>query len=308
MKTRSIFTLFFISSIIVPAVLAQQPIGPPKTISAGVVNSKATNLPKPEYPAAAQLAKAGGEVKVQVVIDEQGNVTSANVVSGHPLLRPAAENAARLAKFSPTFLSGKAVKVSGVIVYNFVAVQSNEERVRTLEIATFLFLVRNSVNDLEKLNKFFDSKDFVKESVGDFPELAKEFAPLNFLKDAPGEKRTEIVDGVIASVRAKLNGTDIWQFDLGKNFGEFMAQITPIMTDDEIDLTKLDESALRLNLTRIRDLTYSAPPDFPTDVLQKFKEFAAVGEKTQLASPENLQELIMKVIALVETISPSSAK
>ncbi|MCA1623063.1 MAG: hypothetical protein LC768_14495 [Acidobacteria bacterium] len=36
------------------------------------------------------------------------------------LLRQAAEAAARQAKFSPTLLGGKAVKISGVIVYNFV--------------------------------------------------------------------------------------------------------------------------------------------------------------------------------------------
>jgi len=41
-------------------------------------------------------------------------------VSGHPLLRGAAEQAARGARFSPTLLSGQPVKVSGVITYNFV--------------------------------------------------------------------------------------------------------------------------------------------------------------------------------------------
>jgi protein TonB len=55
-----------------------------------------------------------------VTIDESGNVISASAVSGHPLLRAAAVAAARSSKFSPTMLSGQAVKVTGVIVYNFV--------------------------------------------------------------------------------------------------------------------------------------------------------------------------------------------
>jgi periplasmic protein TonB len=92
----------------------------PKTISGGVVNGKATNLVKPPYPAAARAVRAAGAVNVQVTIDESGNVISASAVSGHPLLRAAAVSAARSSKFSPTMLSGQAVKVTGVIVYNFV--------------------------------------------------------------------------------------------------------------------------------------------------------------------------------------------
>ena len=92
----------------------------PRTISGGVVNGKATNLVKPPYPAAARAIRASGAVYVQVTIDESGNVISASAVSGHPLLRAAAVQAARSSKFSPTMLSGQAVKVTGVIVYNFV--------------------------------------------------------------------------------------------------------------------------------------------------------------------------------------------
>ena len=92
----------------------------PKQISGGVLNGKATSLPKPAYPAAANAVNAEGAVSVQVLIDEQGNVISASAVSGHPLLRPAAVEAAEQATFSPTRLSGNPVKVSGVIVYNFV--------------------------------------------------------------------------------------------------------------------------------------------------------------------------------------------
>lgn len=92
----------------------------PKTVSGGVVNSKATNLVKPAYPQAARAVRASGAVNVQVTISESGSVISASAVSGHPLLRQAAEQAARSSKFSPTLLSGQAVKVTGVIVYNFV--------------------------------------------------------------------------------------------------------------------------------------------------------------------------------------------
>jgi TonB family protein len=91
-----------------------------KSISGGVLNGKAVSLPAPEYPAAAKAVKASGTVSVQVLIDEEGNVIAATAVSGHPLLRASAVDAARAAKFAPTRLSGEAVKVSGVITYNFV--------------------------------------------------------------------------------------------------------------------------------------------------------------------------------------------
>ena len=92
----------------------------PKQISGGVLNGKATSLPKPPYPPAARAVRAAGAVTVQVLIDESGSVVSASAVSGHPLLRAAAVQAARGARFSPTQLSGQPVKVSGVITYNFV--------------------------------------------------------------------------------------------------------------------------------------------------------------------------------------------
>lgn len=92
-----------------------------KMISGGVLNGKATSLPKPAYPPMAKAAKASGTITVQVVVDENGRVVTARAISGHPLLRASAEGAARQAKFSPTLLSGKPVRVSGIITYNFVA-------------------------------------------------------------------------------------------------------------------------------------------------------------------------------------------
>jgi TonB family protein len=98
----------------------ETPSSTPRLISGGVLNGKAMSLPKPPYPPAARAVRASGAVTVQVLIDEQGNVVSANAVSGHPLLRAAAVQAARAATFSPTYLEGRPVKVSGVITYNFV--------------------------------------------------------------------------------------------------------------------------------------------------------------------------------------------
>ena len=88
-------------------------------ITGGELNGKAISLPLPTYPPIARQARASGNVKVQVTIDEDGNVISARAVSGHPLLQAAAVAAARQAKFSPTKVSGQPVKLQGMVIYTF---------------------------------------------------------------------------------------------------------------------------------------------------------------------------------------------
>lgn len=103
---------------------------PPKTgnapeaqiIKKGVVNGQALNLARPAYPEQAKTVRAQGQVKVQVIINEEGNVIYACALeSAHYTLTEAAEVAAYQSKFSPTLLSGRAVRVRGIVVYNFVA-------------------------------------------------------------------------------------------------------------------------------------------------------------------------------------------
>ena len=69
-------------------------IAPPQNVNVGVMNSRATSLPKPAYPPIAKQMNASGEVTVQVSIDEEGNVLAAKAVSGPFVLRASAESAA----------------------------------------------------------------------------------------------------------------------------------------------------------------------------------------------------------------------
>jgi periplasmic protein TonB len=101
---------------------APTPAPTPRRIitSARVLNGLAQYLPKPPYPPIAKQAGVQGVVNVQVLVDETGKVISAKAVSGNPMLMHAAQQAALAARFSPTTLGEQAVKVSGVITYNFV--------------------------------------------------------------------------------------------------------------------------------------------------------------------------------------------
>jgi protein TonB len=89
-------------------------------LPSSVITSKIITKPAPVYPVLAKQARVQGTVTVEITIDEQGRVVFAQATSGHPLLRPAAQQSAYQARFSPTTISGQHVKVSGIITYNFV--------------------------------------------------------------------------------------------------------------------------------------------------------------------------------------------
>ncbi len=94
-------------------------------VSGGVLQGLAVKKIQPSYPAIAKAAGAEGTVQVQVTIDESGKVTAAEVISGHPLLRDAALDAAKGWAFKPTELSGTAVKAQGTLTFNFTLEKSN---------------------------------------------------------------------------------------------------------------------------------------------------------------------------------------
>jgi len=101
---------------------AAKPAPPPpetRKVSEGVVRGNAIVKVQPIYPASAKKVKAAGSVQVQVIISEDGRVIEATIVSGHPLLRSAAVDAARKWVFKPTMLSGIPVKVESALTFVF---------------------------------------------------------------------------------------------------------------------------------------------------------------------------------------------
>ena len=93
--------------------------GVAKPVDAGVLNSKATSMPKAVFPEEAKRLKVSGKVTVRIIVDESGKVISAQAIDGPPPLRQAAEAAARKATFEPTIKDGITVKVTGTLIYDF---------------------------------------------------------------------------------------------------------------------------------------------------------------------------------------------
>jgi len=87
--------------------------------SQSITQGKPINKVQPPYPEIAKRAGAHGAVKVQVRISEDGRVMTAEILSGHVLLRDASQQAALQWRFRPTVLNGVAIPVTGVITFNF---------------------------------------------------------------------------------------------------------------------------------------------------------------------------------------------
>jgi len=97
------------------------PVKQPTTlrVASTILSGKAISLPQPPYPMIAKQAHVQGPVSIQILVNEEGKVLSAQVVSGNAMLSSAAKDAAMRARFSPTMLNGTPVKIQGVITYNF---------------------------------------------------------------------------------------------------------------------------------------------------------------------------------------------
>ncbi|HWF39256.1 MAG TPA: TonB family protein [Candidatus Acidoferrales bacterium] len=74
---------------------------------------------EPEYPAGALAQKVEGTVKILAVIDTAGNVKSAEPLSGPRMLIPAALNAVRQWKYSPTTLHNQPIETQRQVTIVF---------------------------------------------------------------------------------------------------------------------------------------------------------------------------------------------
>lgn len=214
----------------------------PKTISGGVVNGKAVNLPKPVYPATARASRASGAVNVQIVIDESGNVISATAVSGNPLLRAAAVAAARSSKFAPTKLSGQPIKVTGIVAYNFGEKGStvNVENMPPGEAAENPNLTPEQMRLAEKLHYWlYDLVERLNKNESADENESK------FVFDNKAEITIELTSNnavVIEKLRQLGFETDV-EFKNGRIIGKILIEKLAALT--EIDEVKYISPALR---------------------------------------------------------------
>jgi len=88
-------------------------------ISQGVTRGMRLSTPEPEYPQIARMAKITGDVVLTAVISRNGDIQNLTVISGHPLLIPAAMKAVRQWRYRPFLLNGEPVEVETTITVTF---------------------------------------------------------------------------------------------------------------------------------------------------------------------------------------------
>jgi TonB family protein len=78
---------------------------------------------EPIYPPLARNARVQGSVVLKVEINQTGDVESADLVSGHPMLAPAAMAAVKQWKYRPYLLNGSPVGIEAQVTVNFALSQ-----------------------------------------------------------------------------------------------------------------------------------------------------------------------------------------
>jgi periplasmic protein TonB len=107
-----------------PAIEIRRPSPPappaPLRMSAGVMEAALIHKVLPSYPAMARANNISGTVQLRAIIAADGSVRQVDVISGSPLLVPAAVAAVREWRYRPTRLNGEAVEVETLITVKFV--------------------------------------------------------------------------------------------------------------------------------------------------------------------------------------------
>ena len=102
------------------AVPASLPPGTKRiTIGGNVQQSKLISQARPVYPPLAKQARISGVVRLHAIIAKDGTVADLKVISGHPLLIPAAFEAVKMWVYQTTLLNGEPVEVETQIDVNF---------------------------------------------------------------------------------------------------------------------------------------------------------------------------------------------
>lgn len=75
--------------------------------------------PKPIYPNLAKQARIQGTVVLKVIVGYDGTIKTTDLVSGHPILVPAAMEAVKQWVYQPTIMNGQPLEVETQVTLTF---------------------------------------------------------------------------------------------------------------------------------------------------------------------------------------------
>jgi TonB family protein len=98
----------------------QQPnVSEPAQVEPSAAQNYLEKQVPPKYPEKARQMRVQGTVVLNVMISKKGKVTEISVISGHPLLVPAAIDAVKQWRYKPYRVAGHKVEAQTEVVVNF---------------------------------------------------------------------------------------------------------------------------------------------------------------------------------------------
>jgi protein TonB len=111
---------------VIGGIISSTPVAVPKVatpqrvrVSQGVTQGLLIRKIQPAYPPLARQARIQGSVLLQAEISREGTIVNLRLVSGHPMLAPAALEAVKQWRYRPYILNGEPVEVETQITVNF---------------------------------------------------------------------------------------------------------------------------------------------------------------------------------------------
>ena len=111
---------------VIGGIISSTPVAVPKVatpqrvrVSQGVSSGLLIKKVQPAYPPLARQARIQGQVLLQAQISKDGSIENLSLISGHPMLAPAAIEAVKQWRYKPYMLNGEPVAVDTQVVVNF---------------------------------------------------------------------------------------------------------------------------------------------------------------------------------------------
>jgi protein TonB len=111
---------------VIGGIISSTPVAVPKVatpqrvrVSSGVSTGLLVKRVQPNYPPLARQARIQGQVVLHAVISKDGSIQGLTLISGHPMLAPAAIDAVKQWKYKPYLLNGEPVEVDTEVQVNF---------------------------------------------------------------------------------------------------------------------------------------------------------------------------------------------
>jgi protein TonB len=111
---------------VIGGIISSTPVAVPKVatpqrvrVSLGVSQGLLVKRVQPNYPPLARQARIQGQVLLQAEISKDGTIENLRLISGHPMLAPAAIEAVKQWRYRPYMLNGEPVAVETQVQVNF---------------------------------------------------------------------------------------------------------------------------------------------------------------------------------------------